>query len=385
MNKKGKIIFLHSSTELYGASKILIYVMEITRKMGYDILLILPGEGPLVEEIVDKGFQVKIMNLGILRRKYFSPRGILDRGRKLFKAYQFLDDILQKEEIALVYSNTLAVVVGAIFARRRGLPHIWHIHEIIKTPRFLLRFLSREIDDSTPRPIMVSEAVAKHWGRMLENSKPEVIHNGIDYTPYLHQNGKISELPMERKIITMIGRVNPGKGQLFFLEIAKQVVESHPEALFVLVGDPYPGYENILKEVHSYIKLNNLQNHVIDLGFRKDVPAILQASDIFVLPSILPDSLPTVVLEAMATGLPVIATRSGGSLEMVEHEKTGFLIPIGDVKEGVARTIYLLENPEIGDSMGIAGQEKVLRDFSYEQFAHRIEKFICQRIPEKEN
>ncbi|EKB50806.1 glycosyltransferase family 4 protein [Cecembia lonarensis] len=387
MSHKGRVIFLHSSSELYGASKILIYVIEIFRKLGYSTLLVLPGEGPFRAEVEKRGIEVVIVNLGILRRKYFSPFGIVNRGRKFLKAYRFLNKLHKEEPIKLVYSNTLAVIVGAIFAKRNKISHIWHIHEIINSPRFLVRFLARQINGVQRRPVVVSESVAQHWAGLL-NLEPEVIHNGIDYEPFLNGKKDVyakTGLPEDRKIVTMIGRVNPGKGQLSFLKMAKEVIREHPDALFLLVGDPYPGYENLLEEVGDFIQDNGLGKHVMDLGFRSDVPEILKCTNVFVLPSVLPDSFPTVVLEAMASALPVVATKSGGAVEMLEEGQSGYLIEIDDIVMGSQRINYLLSHPEAAKAMGKKGRDRVLNNFSYGQFAQKMEEYICQIFPETRN
>ncbi|WP_291777404.1 glycosyltransferase family 4 protein [Cecembia sp.] len=387
MGHKGRVIFLHSSSELYGASKILIYVIEIFKKLGYSTLLILPGEGPFRVEVEKRGIEVVILNLGILRRKYFNPIGILNRGRKFLKAYRYLNQIHKEEPIKLVYSNTLAVIVGAIFAKRNKINHIWHIHEIINSPRFLVRFLARQIDGVQRKPIVVSESVAQHWSGLL-NVQPEVIHNGIEYEPFLNGKKAVHEktgLPNDRKIVTMIGRVNPGKGQLFFLKMAKEVIREHPDALFLLVGDPYPGYESILEEIGGFIQDHGLGKHVMDLGFRSDIPDILKCTQVFVLPSVLPDSFPTVVLEAMASALPVVATRSGGASEMLIDGETGYLIAPEDVEIGSEKINRLLAHPEEAVVMGIKGRDRVLNNFSYGQFAQKMEDYICQLFPETKN
>lgn len=383
MSEKGKVVFLHSSSELYGASKILIFVLEIVRAMGFPMLVILPGEGPLVQEMQRLGFDVRIMNLGILRRKYFSPLGVINRGKRLVQAYQFLKELHQQEKIALVYSNTLAVIIGAIFARRKKIPHVWHIHEILHSPEFLIKFLARQLDNSTPQPLVVSQAVADHWNKYLQKSTPVVIHNGMDYSSFVSASPTLRKslgVAEDQPVITMIGRINPGKGQQFFLQLAKELLKNYPEAVFWMVGDPYPGYEPIHEQLKEYIKINNLGSSVMDLGFRSDIPEVLKSSDIFVLPSILPDSFPTVILEAMASGLPVVATNSGGAREMIDDAVTGYLIPIGDLNAGVARLSQLLDDPTGSKRMGLAGQMRVQDQFSFQKFSSKIEHYLWQQI-----
>ena len=123
-----------------------------------------------------------------------------------------------------------------------------------------------------------------------------------------------------------------------------------------------------------------MESKVSYLGFRKDIPELMAAMDIFVLPSILPDSFPTVILEAMAAGKPVVATLSGGASEMLEDGKSGFLIPIGDVKKGVEAISQLIESEDLRLEMGKAGRVRVLEEFSLESFEEKIKKHIWQHL-----
>ena len=94
----------------------------------------------------------------------------------------------------------------------------------------------------------------------------------------------------------------------------------------------------------------------------------------------MPDSFPTVILEAMASGLPVIATKSGGAEEMVTDGETGFLIPIGNVEKGTAALERLLQSETLRLKMGEAGREKVLREYSFEQFSNKIKNHLWRQI-----
>jgi len=383
MIKTRHILFLQSSSEQYGSGKIILQVLKLYRSEGLTPVVVLTGPGPLVEELKAEGFIVRIQNLGILRRKYVNPAGLLNRFRKNLKAYRFLDQLHSEFKFELVYSNTLAVILGAYWAKKNRLPHIWHIHEILPGPALLVKLLSKMIDSSTPRPIAVSEAVVNHWKAKLRLAKPEVIHNGIPYDEFLKTYPAAKSqlgLPVDKLIITMIGRINPGKGQLFFLEMASRISRTFPQCHFVLVGDPFPGYECIQEEIRFAIIEKGLSEKVIDLGFRTDVPKILAASDIFVLPSILPDSFPTVILEAMASGKPIVATRSGGASEMILEGETGFLIPIGDVEKGIEKFSKLIENEAMRLEMGKAGRSRVLKDYSFKAFEEKIRIHLWQNL-----
>ncbi|MEB2783271.1 glycosyltransferase family 4 protein [Algoriphagus persicinus] len=377
------VLFLNSSSDRYGSSRILIEVVKTYKEAGLTPVVVMSESGPLETHFLELGITVKIQNLGILRRKYVTFSGILNRLRKNYQAYRFLDKLHQEYKFDLVYSNTLAVLVGAQWAKWNKLPHVWHIHEILLGPPPLVKLLGRLLDRTTPAPIVVSEAVRDHWKDRLEKSKPTVIHNGIPYDKFLRKGEKNTlELGIDENkvVITMVGRINPGKGQLFFLELAKRITATYPHCHFLLVGDPFPGYENLEIEIREFISNNRLENCVTNLGFREDIGSILQMTDIFVLPSILPDSLPTVILEAMAASCPVVATRSGGASEMVLEGKTGYLIPINDLDQGVNALFKLILDEELRDKFGAAGRDRVLKEFSLQSFKENIKYHLWQQL-----
>lgn len=383
MSKDRNVLFLQTSSELYGSGKIILQVLRIYRDQGLTPVVVMTGEGPLTDLLLEEGFIVRVQNLGILRRKYVNPSGLVNRFKKKLKAFKFLNKLHKEFQFELVYSNTLAVIVGAYWAKKNKIPHIWHIHEILFGPKPLVKLLRSMLDKNTPYPIVVSEAVKRHWDPLLKVAKPEVIHNGIPYEEYLESYPNAKQnlgLPVDKLVVTMIGRINPGKGQLFFLEIAKRVLETYPQCHFLLVGDPFPGYESIQEEMKTIIRKNGMEESVTDLGFRRDIPEVLAATDIFVLPSILPDSFPTVILEAMASRKPVIATRSGGAEEMVSEGETGFLIPIGDVEKGVEAISQLVKDPAKIKSFGEAGRHKVLNYYNLNTFKEKIEEHLWRHL-----
>lgn len=383
MTKPRNVLFLQSSSELYGSGKIILQVLKIYKTEGFNPVVVLTGPGPIRPLLEAEGISVHIQNLGILRRKYVNPRGLLNRLSKNLSAYRFLSQLHQKHRFELVYSNTLAVVVGAYWAKRNLLPHIWHIHEILPSPAPLVKLLSTLLDLSTAYPIAVSNAVANHWQPVLKKSKIQVIHNGIPYDEFLadypNAKGRLN-LPESSILIGMVGRINPGKGQLFFLGLAEKLSKKYLNTHFFLVGDPFPGYEPILEELNKGIEEKGLGTRVSYLGFREDIPEIMAALDIFVLPSNLPDSFPTVILEAMASGKPVLATRSGGASEMVLDQETGFLIPIGDTASALESLEKLIGDQELRKAYGEAGRRRVLQEYSLEAFEEKIKIHLWQHL-----
>ena len=370
-----RILFLHSSSDLYGASKILLAINELCTKKGHEVTVVVSEDGPLVSKLKDLGATIVITDLGILRRQYLNPAGMLNRLMANFKAYTTLIKLCTSQKIDLIYSNTTGVIVGIFVASKLGIRHIWHIHEIIEKPYLLFRILSRLINTKNNQAIAVSEAVKTHWTKFVQPNKIDVLYNGVDY--WLFENTQ-SDLRQSLNIspntilIGMMGRVHFWKGQDYFVNIAGEIFKSHKNVHFLIVGDAFAGYEYLHDNINNLIDANHLQGKVTQLPYRSDITNIYGALDIFILPSLLPDPAPAVVTEAMAAGLPVVATQQGGAVEMIENEVSGLLIPINNAAAAAKIMEPLLSNLTYRKNMGMQAKKRMQEKFSRTQFNEQI-------------
>ena len=221
-----RILFLHSSSDAYGASKIFLQTVSIAQKNGHTVVVALSNKGSLEDSFKAMGVEVHIVNLGIIRRQYFNLAGIINRFQKWRNAVGVLKKIIQSHQIDTIYSNTAAVLIGGYIARRNGLKHIWHIHEIIEKPFFLHRFLAWRFRATADELIVVSKAVQNHWQDALPENKITQIYNGIepiqvssapDFKTTLH-------IPVDALVIGMAARIHYWKGQSYFVEIARALL-----------------------------------------------------------------------------------------------------------------------------------------------------------------
>ena len=395
-----RILLLHSSSDLYGASKIFLQTVQILQKQGHTCEVVLSTEGPLVNALKNTGVHVHVFNLGIIRRKYFNALGILNRIAKWTNANKQLRKIIKEQKIDVVYSNTTAVLIGAWVAKKHKLPHYWHVHEIIETPKFLHSTISWLMQKTSHKIICVSKAVEDHWIQGNSNLalKTIQIYNGIEPIEKSTQANfrDTYHIPSNAVVIGMAGRVHYWKGQDYFLDIAKQllVLESVrnssnassyniPPFYFIITGDAFPGYEYLVNEMQDFIEKNKLSHRLFYTGFEAQMDKFYSAIDVLVLPSLQPDPLPTVVLEAMQYGIPVAATPQGGALEMIVNNETGIFIPMTDKTEAAADIFYIshtvqqtetghitaIENRKI---MGEKAKQRVAQYFSKEAFDKNI-------------
>jgi glycosyltransferase involved in cell wall biosynthesis len=174
--------------------------------------------------------------------------------------------------------------------------------------------------------------------------------------------------------IGTLANLRPEKGLRQLLEVAARVSRSAPNARFVVWGDgPLRG------ELDAAIRTLGLSGAIELRGATRDPNTALRECDIFLLPS-LSEASPNVVLEAMATGLPVVATRVGGIPGLVDDLRTGILVPPDD-PEGLAQAIVkLLRTPTLAAGMGAQGRARALAEFGTARMLERLDAFYCRAL-----
>lgn len=369
------ILVLNNTSDLYGGSKILSIVVKILAEGKHKPIVVLSESGPLVDELAKLDVDIRIIRLGILRRKYLSVKGILNRLTVTRHAWKALNKLVDENNIDLIYSNTTGVFIGAFLAKKRKIKHIWHVHEIITKPKAFTKTIGFLLGKYSDNIIVVSNAVKNHWNKHVLNKPITRIYNGIDTLAFESTKGLLKQelnLGDSEILVVMIGRVNHWKGQDYFIDIAKNILKNQPDTKFVMAGDAYAGNEHLVDKLKNRITNEGLSNSVYYIGYRTDIPNLLNSADIFVLPSILPDPFPTVILEAMASAKPVIATNHGGAVEMVVNDETGILIPFDNAEVAAGKIVTLISDLPKISKMGEAGRKRINTLYSLEAYKNSI-------------
>lgn len=375
-----KILYLHIGAELYGSDIVLLELLKNIDKTKYEPYVILPCEGPLVQKMKENKIKVEVIQYPILRRKYFNIKGICQYCLDYIKYSKKLYNIVAQEKIDILHTNTSAVLEGVYIKKRAKIKHIWHIHEIIMKPKFLYQFLCKLIAKYADEVVTVSEAVKKHLmdSNYFKKEQVKVIYNGVDRNKF-HPNNDTKALKEEFNIkedniiVGMIGRVNAWKGQQDFLKAISPLLKKYDNLTVAFVGGVFAGEEWRMEELKKLIEQEEKQDRIILSDFRQDTPNVHNLFDIFVLPSTNPDPLPTVVLEAMATGKPVVGYRHGGICEMVEENTNGLFANVKDTEDLSQKIEELIQNEEKRKRFGQASLQRQERLFSVESYVANFE------------
>jgi len=356
-----KILFYNHTGQVSGAERMLLLILAGLDREQFTSRVLCPANGPLLKEIAKLGIESEEVPL-LEARFTVRPDRMFRYLRSFVAAIRQLRSRISKFNPDLVHANSTRaglVATAATFGLRTRV--VWHLHDLL--PRHPLSSAIRVFAFlfARARMIAVSEAVANNFsGRLFSlRNRVSVILNGIDMKPFQqHTNSRDAtkfelELADSDQVVGIVGQLTPRKGQLELIETFPEVLESMPHAVLLIVGAPLFNrdfaYEQTLKA--TAFKLG-IEDRVRFLGARNDVPALMQALDVLVVNSIV-EPFGLVVLEAMASGTPVLAAVSGGIPELIEHGRTGWLFSQGD-RQGLAAGIEkLLQSPGLRTRLAV--------------------------------
>ena len=368
-----KILYLHAGAEMYGADKVLLELIKGLNNDEFETHVILPNDGVLVSALESVGVKVKVIDYPILRRKYFNPKGILEYFGSYHRYSKQIANYVKENGITLIHNNTTAVLEGIYLKRKLKLPLIWHVHEIIVKPKAISDFINFLMGRYADTIVTVSNAVARHvkQSRFVKNDQVQVIYNGVDNEVYHIMDANIRDqfgIAQDALVIGMVGRVNAWKGQGDFLESVTPILKANPKAVAFLAGSAFEGEEWRVDELEKAISASPVAGQIKRIDYYEHTTELYNMFDIFVLPSTNPDPLPTVVLEAMACGKPVVGYRHGGVCEMVEEGENGLLATSNQPAELSKVIQELVENQEKREQFGSASVKRQNEFFSLESY-----------------
>lgn len=339
----------------------LLPLMEGLREAGHEVIGVC-ADGTLAGRVRAKGFRVENVTIS---RSYDVTRHMRTVGT--------LEKLFRREHFDLVHVHTpVAALVGRIAAWRANVPkivytaHGFYFHEHMPAPlraaHVGLEWLGGRITDMLLTQAEEDAETARRLG-LCGTGRIHAIGNGVDVARFqpaasIARARVRAQLrtPEDAVVIAMIGRLVAEKGYVELFE----AMRSNDAILWVvgdrLKSDHASGVDNMIDAVKKDLSLGR---RIRFLGYRQDVPDILAASDIFTLPSHR-EGMPRSIIEAMMSGLPVVATDIRGAREEVVEGKTGFLVPVRDPVALGAALARLSTDPDLRARMGTAGRARAI-------------------------
>ena len=349
-----KILYLIETSGPGGAEKVLLSLAKNFNK-NYDISVGLIKNGWLYGKLKEYGIKVEIIK----------PGGSFD-----LKLTRNLITHIKREKIDLVHSHLLDMnFYSSIAAKLTGVLHIstehGDVHHFSKRRDNKTLLKIKILSKFSNKLVFVSNFTKKQFLKIanLPEEKTSVIYNGIDLDEYqkpIDITKKKAEIGIgeDEFVVGNVANLYPVKGQVYLLRAAKNVLKEMPNTKFLIIGRGE--LENELKReaqnlgIGSYIKF---------LGFREDVKELLKIMDVFVLSSFA-EGLPLSLIEAMASKVPVVATKVGGIPEVIDDGVNGFLAYPLDSEALSAKIISLLKNHSLAEKLVMRGEKKIKNKFT---------------------
>lgn len=364
-----RVLFLGHSGALSGAELFLAGMLAHARDV--DPVVVLLEDGPLRERLEDQGVRVvlclmPVSLLGVAKRSLGGLRGVAGSAGALPRFVRRLARVVRELEPDVLYTNSAkAHIVGIPLARALGVPSVMHVHNGIaahtygRPNRVALRTASRLAD----RVVVNSLATRDTLGPRPRREAALV------YCPTVVPQERVAPpgagVPLR---VALVGRVVAWKGQDLAVAAVRRVLDVHGPGSVVLdiYGDAlFPRDREYRDRVRAEVSAADLDDVVRWHGHVDDVLEVMQAHDVVIHTSITPEPMGQVIVEAMAAGRPVVAARAGGPLELVDHERTGLLYPMGEADALAAALGRLIEEPELRDRLGSAAHVAA-STFSYD-------------------
>ncbi len=346
------------SLEVGGAERQVVDLALALRRKGYEVVVACSIAGDLSAALEESGTSVRPLLRRLVKRR-LSP----------VYAWRLRRLLLRSERFDLVHAHIYASAVAAAIATLgTGIPLVITEHTEASWQTWRARWVSRWVYRRAERIIAVSTPIRR---RLIERDgvHPDlitIVPNAVVSTPEAR-----SEVPptglRERPLVGVVARLQPEKGVANFLKAAARVAPRFPEAHFVIAGDG-----PLRQELVALAEDLGLRDRVHFLGFRSDASALMGSLDVLVVPS-LTEGSPLVTLEAMAAGVPVVASAVGGIPDQVRHGKEGLLVPPGDTGAMGDAIVALLRDPARARSLGEAGRRRATTEFSHASMVRRIE------------
>lgn len=335
--------------------------------------------GPFVQEIVDRDIPLSeypvtsFRSVKALQQQARLVRHIARRRIDIVHAYNF-------------YGNVFAVPPARLAARaviasiRDCAPYLTPMQKRVQ--RYACRFADC---------ILVNAEAVKSWliCEGYDASKIVVIRNGVDLERFDHHVDSVRlrreiGLPANAQLAIVVSRLARFKGLEQLIEAAAILKPSYPDLHHLIVGEPAPSETAYLDALKSLATGHGVADRVIFAGLRSDVPALLSAADVSVMPS-LNEALSNVVLESMAAGAPTVATWVGGTPEAVRDERTGLLVPPGDPKALAAAVARLIDDRPFAALLGAAARQFIRDHFSVDRMVAATERLYLDLLQRKQH
>jgi glycosyltransferase involved in cell wall biosynthesis len=348
-------------------------VLQVATRLqakGFETLVVIPKGDPTFASRL-KAVQIPFHEFDLVRLRDSRNPAVHARFiARFWPNVMTLRRLIRDYKIELVHTNGLIHLQAPIAAGLEGVPLVWHLNDV-NTPRLLRLLLLPLVRRWADQIVVAAQAVGYYYFPNNASSVRKRLHvlyapvdtekfrTGVDGTSVRATLGIDDDSP----IVGTVKNLSPGAGVEFLIDAASDIKRHFPKAKFLIVGEKLRNRQAYWSSLMRRTEELGLANDVIFVGRRDDIPEVMRAMTVYVHPSEA-EACPMAVLEASASGLPVIATDVGGTRELVEDGVTGILVEPRSPAQIADAVVHLLESPETAQAMGMRGVQRMRELFS---------------------
>ena len=375
-----KIVIIHQSAELYGSDKMLLLFLTHLDNSKFFVVVILPSSGPLQTALEQLGLEVHLAPVLKIYRNIVKPNNLFQFSKQFKSSLRFLETLHKKHHFDVVYSNTLAVLLGMFFARKHKIKHLWHVHEIVEHPKIIAQLFPKLLNKYAD--VVVCNSLATQNNLVQRQPalkfKTRLVYNGLETQKSQASNATKTDFGFSNNdtVVTLVGRISRLKGHQWVLQTIVNELSDVKNLVFLFVGSPVSGQEIYLENVQTFIKNHQLEAKVKILPFSEHLADIWTITNIALMPSTEAESFGLVAAEAMLAQKPVIATNLGGLKEIIVPNETGFLVAPYHQKELKEAILNLHQNPKLQSEIGKNARTHIQNNFDIQQHVLQLEQLL---------
>lgn len=334
-----RLLIVHQAADMYGSDRVCLAIASAAVARGWTVGALVPESGPLVEQLVNVGVDVTILDPLVLRRTDLRATKLWKLPGRWLRAIWRLWQFAKAQRYDVVHSSCSPTLGGAVLARMWRRPHVWHVQEYLPGP-YPMRVALEALLQTADGVVVASNAIRDQFTSSALRDRAVVAYSGAA-APDIVPN---PVLTAPTATIVCVGRLNAWKGQDVLIRAVRDVIDRGYSVRTYLVGGYYGDESRFDVRLRELIDRHHLGSDVVMLGERSDAQAIVARSDIAVVPSKRPEPFGMTLVEAMHLGRPVISTNAGGPREIIRHGVDGILVPMGDSQALATAIEYLLSH-----------------------------------------
>lgn len=344
---KRMILHADHTSQLGGAEIWLYNQLNRLGKLNINVGVLFGDKGPIFD---------KTMKLNI--PTFYAPIPKIKSIKEFFESITAVRKIIRENNVSVVHCHSFRsnIIVG-ISGRLERKNVIWHIHETLERPQvsFVNYWIMKILIRFIPNYVVANSKYT--LDTLGVKSKFQIVYPAISLNTYNpEENVKIDKGIIN---IMILGRIARWKGQHIFIKAASIICEQRKDIRFLVAGAPIFNQQSYELELKQLVNELNLNEFVKFLGHVDDVPRLLNETDIAVHCSIEPEPFGQVIIQAMASGKPMIATAHGGPLEIIDDRINGILVDPNNEQALADKILELLNNKQLMSSIGKNAIQKV--------------------------